>query len=90
MTEFVNSAKGRSAALADLPPISGEVNVALTMPRHAASGGYVARTRRAPESVSGRPAADRLYATKTRSSVGRKNRRLGENDRRGVSGWQRK
>ena len=46
MAEFAGSAKGRSAALADLPPISSEVNGAFTLRCHAANGGFVARSRR--------------------------------------------
>ncbi len=53
VAEFVKSANGQTAALPNLAPISGGVNGAFTIPGHVASGGYVARTRRAPESVSG-------------------------------------
>ncbi len=36
------------------------------------------------------PEPDRRSVTKTRSGVGRGNRRRGENDTRGVSGWREK
>ena len=48
----------------------------------------IGRGHRAEEPVPGNPAADRRIAAKTRSGVGRGNRRRGENDRRDVSEWR--